>query len=68
VEIAAYLLAIFMVGLGGLEPPTSPLSGWGPSQYVRLDLTIVYKGPEKKPLCAFRTIEGSIVTARTTAW
>jgi hypothetical protein len=25
----------FMVGLGGLEPPTSPLSGRRPSQYVR---------------------------------
>ena len=25
--IAAYLLVILMVGLGGLEPPTSPLSG-----------------------------------------
>jgi hypothetical protein len=25
-----------MVGLGGLEPPTSPLSGRRPSQYVRL--------------------------------
>src|SRR5260370_41989028 len=24
-----------MVGLGGLEPPTSPLSGRRPSQYVR---------------------------------
>jgi hypothetical protein len=27
VRIAAYLLVIVMVGLGGLEPPTSPLSG-----------------------------------------
>jgi hypothetical protein len=27
VRIAAYLLVIMMVGLGGLEPPTSPLSG-----------------------------------------
>src|ERR1700694_1860048 len=27
VRIAAYLLVILMVGLGGLEPPTSPLSG-----------------------------------------
>ena len=27
VRIAAYLLVIWMVGLGGLEPPTSPLSG-----------------------------------------
>jgi len=26
VRIAAYLL-VLMVGLGGLEPPTSPLSG-----------------------------------------
>jgi len=26
VRIAAYLLMILMVGLGGLEPPTSPLS------------------------------------------
>ena len=26
-RIAAYLLVILMVGLGGLEPPTSPLSG-----------------------------------------
>jgi len=26
VRIAAYLLVILMVGLGGLEPPTSPLS------------------------------------------
>jgi hypothetical protein len=26
-RIAAYLLVIWMVGLGGLEPPTSPLSG-----------------------------------------
>jgi hypothetical protein len=26
VRIAAYLLVIMMVGLGGLEPPTSPLS------------------------------------------
>ena len=26
-RIAAYLLVIVMVGLGGLEPPTSPLSG-----------------------------------------
>ena len=25
-RIAAYLLVILMVGLGGLEPPTSPLS------------------------------------------
>jgi hypothetical protein len=25
--MAPYLLAILMVGLGGLEPPTSPLSG-----------------------------------------
>ncbi len=25
-RIAAYLLVIWMVGLGGLEPPTSPLS------------------------------------------
>src|SRR5260370_36428976 len=25
--ITAYLLVIWMVGLGGLEPPTSPLSG-----------------------------------------
>jgi hypothetical protein len=25
--MAAYLLVIMMVGLGGLEPPTSPLSG-----------------------------------------
>src|SRR5690348_9639662 len=25
----------FMVGLGGLEPPTSPLSGRRPSQYLR---------------------------------
>jgi len=27
VRIAAHLLVIWMVGLGGLEPPTSPLSG-----------------------------------------
>src|SRR6266481_7334783 len=27
VRIAAYILVILMVGLGGLEPPTSPLSG-----------------------------------------
>jgi len=27
VRTAAYLLMIVMVGLGGLEPPTSPLSG-----------------------------------------
>jgi len=27
VRIATYLLVILMVGLGGLEPPTSPLSG-----------------------------------------
>jgi hypothetical protein len=27
VRIAPYLLVIMMVGLGGLEPPTSPLSG-----------------------------------------
>jgi len=26
-RMAAYLLVILMVGLGGLEPPTSPLSG-----------------------------------------
>jgi hypothetical protein len=26
VRITAYLLVILMVGLGGLEPPTSPLS------------------------------------------
>ena len=25
--MTAYLLVIWMVGLGGLEPPTSPLSG-----------------------------------------
>jgi hypothetical protein len=27
VGMAAYLLVILMVGLGGFEPPTSPLSG-----------------------------------------
>ena len=27
VSITAYLLVISMVGMGGLEPPTSPLSG-----------------------------------------
>jgi hypothetical protein len=27
VRITAYLLVIWIVGLGGLEPPTSPLSG-----------------------------------------
>jgi len=32
--ITAYLLVIWMAGLGGLEPPTSPLSGTGPSLYI----------------------------------
>jgi hypothetical protein len=37
VRIAAYLLVILMVGLGGLEPPTSPLISLA-ADAERLDL------------------------------
>ena len=53
VRIAAYLLGELMVGLGGLEPPTSPLSGAEVSE----DCAMIQKS-------AVRTVNGIVGTAR----